>query len=154
MPQPQTTPAGTGHDHAWVSGRAARAGVTRRAVGALRDPDNTVYSTDAPPPEPERVLIAVGGETSTDRPLFGLRVWSEEYQRTLQVNAEVLTWFARHMAEADFESKNGIGGRGSDARDRQFIMDGAAACYTNLLLALEGLREKLREPRVDGEGAM
>ncbi len=144
---PATQQAGVGNAHPWR-------GKTRRAVGAQRDPDKTVYSTEKPPPEPERKLLAIGGEAPADRQLHGLRVWSDEYQRTLPLDCEVATWFVRHLAEADFESKNGIGGRGSEARDRQFLMDGAAATYTNLKLALEGLREKLREPQVDGEGAM
>lgn len=149
-PQPQTTPAGTGHDHAWVSGRAARAGVTRRAVGAVRDPDPTVYSTDAPPPEPERKLLCRGGEGGKqERRLNGLRVWSEKRQATLPIDNETLTWFARHLAEAEADREEFDADNGGHPSDPGYLLSRPAADFAMFELALKRAKDSILQEQAE-----
>jgi len=137
-PQPQATPTGVGNDHAWAQGRRRQAGVTSKVVGAHRDPDTTVYSTEKPPPEPERKLLAVGGEGGRpERRLNGLRVWSDKYQETLPVDVEVLTRFARELAEAKHAEEAGYDARASGmGRDPQYLLDGPQTSAANIVCAL------------------
>lgn len=121
--------AGIGHQHNWRG----------------RHHSGEVYSTDKPAQEPERALLAVGGEKRTqDRKLSGLRVWSEHYQQTLPVDCEALNWFARHMAEADHERESFDAGTSGHARDPQYLLGKPAEDYVMLDLAVKRARVKSR----------
>ena len=93
----------------------------------------------------EQQLIAVGGQARGDRAFCGVRVWSDQYQQSMSADCEALTWFARHIAEAEHEQQYGhdaAGGNG--ARDPQYLCDGPGTNKTILVCALQRAREQIR----------
>ena len=135
-PQAQT---GIGNDHAWAQGRR-RTGATRIVVGANQDPERE-----------QGKLLAVGGEVrAQERRAPGVRVWSDEHQRHLTVQSEVLTWFARHLAEADAAREDRGGGTGTDARDPQYLLSKAEGDFAMFELALKAAKAAILKEQAGG----
>jgi hypothetical protein len=148
---PQTQPTGVGRDHAWAQGRK-RTGAKVTPVGALSDPP--IYSTDKPPTEPERALIAVGGDYQEPRRHRELMVFCAEFGQALPAECPALRRFAEAIAVAIHKEREGYDPRGFGSRsDCQYLSNGPATSLTNLTCALNRAWRELEEGRKEGVDA-
>lgn len=126
--------AGIGNSHAW-RGRAGK-----RGDALVVRPEGKVYSSqDIEPEKPPRKLVAEGGVGFVHDPGFkGVRVYLSEQRQTRQVDCEALTWFARHIAQAELEEAQGFDGQeGNKARDAQYLSTSPGTNKTILVTALK-----------------